>query len=461
MRKFEQIVEMIIGLIKEGELKAGDRLPSHRDLAYDHNCSIGTASRAYGELERRGYTYGKVGQGTFIYGTEADEAAVGKGVFFPRDSWSDGERGLVNLSKNSYYHKGTDASLRDAFLRLSTGNEPTQYLEYYDSRGRPHDRAIAANWIADQIDAVDPENIIITQGAQPGLYAAMATLTNPGDVVATEAFGYPGIRAAAFELDLRLAPVALDRHGLIPAEFEAICKRGSVKLLVTVPTGHNPTGATQSLARRQQILKIAQTYNVLIVEDAVYAPLQNVDLPAYRDLDPDRTLYLTSLSKVFSPGLRVGYMVVPGNLVPRLATKLTAISWMTSAITLDMTNFFLQSGIVDRQAVDLMETCHRREEQALDILEPWIRLLYSGERPSLPHLWIQMPEGQDMAEIVALARRENIIVIAGDTFAMTKSVPVNHIRVCLMSEPDENRLEKALLRLASLLAGGNPPIMAI
>lgn len=81
MRKFEEITETFIDLIKQGQLTAGDRLPSHRDLAYKYNCSVGTASRAYGELERRGYTYGKVGQGTFIYGTDADEAAVGKGVF--------------------------------------------------------------------------------------------------------------------------------------------------------------------------------------------------------------------------------------------------------------------------------------------------------------------------------------------------------------------------------------------
>ncbi|USG62646.1 PLP-dependent aminotransferase family protein [Sneathiella marina] len=459
MRKFEEITERIIGMIQQGELKAGERLPSHRDLAYDYNCSVGTASRAYGELERRGYTYGKVGQGTFIYGTEADDAAIGRGAFFPKDSWVSGESQLVNLSQNNYYHKDTDARMRDAFLQLSTENKPSRYLEYFDSRGRPQDRGVAANWISEQIEQVDPENIIITQGAQPGLYVAMAALANPGDMVATEAFGYPGIRAAAHELDLRLAPVAMDQDGLIPEEFEAICRRSSVKLLVTMPTGHNPTGTTQPLERRQKILEIARTHNVLIVEDAVYAPLQGASPPAYIDLDPDRALYLTSLSKVFSPGLRVGYMVAPTNLVPRLATKLTAISWMTSAITLDMANFFLQRGIVDIQAENLIEICHHRELQAMEILYPWIKHLGGGEYSSLAHLWIELPPEQNMTEFVAAARREHIVIIAGDSFAMSKSVPVNHIRVCLMSEPDDKRLERALTRLAALLAQPTSPVM--
>jgi DNA-binding transcriptional MocR family regulator len=459
MRKYEEIVEAIVNQIKDGRLKAGERLPSHRDMAYDFNCSIGTASRAYAEMERLGYTYGRVGQGTFIYGTEADKDGVGKGAFFPRESWMDGQQEMVNLSKNSYFHRETNARIRDAFMRLSMSNEPSLHLDYYDSRGRPQDRSVAQKWLYSQIGPVEPDNIIITQGAQPGLYAAMATLASPGDVVATEAFGYPGIRAAAYELDLRLTPVAMDESGLIPEDFEAVCKRGSVKLLVTMPTGHNPTGTTQPLERREKVLEIAARYNVLIVEDGVYAPLQDISPLSYKALDPERVVYVTSLSKVFSPSLRVGYMVAPTKLVPRLATKMTAISWMTSPITLDMTNYFLQSGGVDRQAVELIANCRHRVDRAYEILDPWVSRLDPDEFSPLPHFWIELPPEQNMAEFVASARRENIIIIGGDSFAMSKSIPVNHIRVCLMSEPEEPRLVRALERLATLLNQKNSPVM--
>ncbi|MCF8467140.1 MAG: PLP-dependent aminotransferase family protein, partial [Sneathiella sp.] len=361
MRKFEEIVEFYIDLIRQGELKPGDRLPTHRELAYVHGCSIGTASRAYAELERRGICYGRVGQGTFIYGTEKDAAAVGRGAFFPQDSWADGDGALVDLSKNSYFHPETDGRLRDALQRLSHLNEPGSYLTYFDSRGRTRDREIAQNWLYSLVQRVELENIIITQGAQSGLYLAMATLAAAGDTIATEAFGYPGIRAAAYELDMRLAPIAMDGEGMIPEEFEQICRRGPVKLLVTVPTNHNPTGTTQPLARRQRIIEIADRYGVIIVEDSAYAPLHNRDTPSYVDLAPHNTVYLTTLSKVMSPALRVGYMLAPGNLVPRLATKMTAINWMTSPLILDIANFLIQSGQVAEQARALVEICSRRE----------------------------------------------------------------------------------------------------
>lgn len=459
MRKFEEIVDLVIEQIRDEKLKPGDRLLPHRQMAYEFQCSIGTASRAYAELERRGVIYGKVGQGTFVYGTETDQENVGKGSFFPRDVWIEKGSDFVDLSKNSYFHRDTDDRLRDVFTRLSKENEPSRYLDYFDSRGRPKDREIAAHWLRRFLVEPDPENIVITQGAQSGLYLSLATLASPGDIVATEAFGYPGIRAVAYELDLRLAPISMDEEGLVPEEFEQVCRRGNVKVLVTVPTNHNPTGATQSLARRLEIIEIAKAYHVHIVEDAVYAPLQHGEISNYGDLAPEDTVYLTSLSKAFSPGIRVGYLVAPSGLIPRLATKMTAIHWMTSPIALDMANFFLQGGQVEDQARALMDICLRREAMARTILKPWLKERREECRSPLAHLWIELPVSQSMTEFVSKARREHIVVVPGDSFAMAKTVVAHHIRICLMAEPDDRRLEKALKRLATILIEEHSPVM--
>ncbi len=459
MKKFEEIVALIISKIEQGSYRPGDRLPTHRDLAYEYGCSIGTASRAYAELERRGHCYGRIGQGTFVYGTAGDEAAIGKGAIFPKESWSEGESGLTDLSKNSFFHAETESRLRDAAQRLLRRNDPVAYFSYSDSRGRPRDRDVAASWLSTLVDRADPENIIITQGAQSGLYLAMATLANAGETVATEAFGYPGIRAAAYELDLRLAPVAMDRDGMIPASFAEICRRGNVKMLITVPTNHNPTGATQPEARRREIIDIARRHGVTILEDSAYAPLHSREIPSYYDLAPDIAVYLTTFSKVMSPALRVGYMMAPDNLVPRLATKMTTINWMTSPLLLDMVNFLIQSGQVAVQGRLLVDICHRREKRAREILAPWLERSLSPPDSPLAHLWVRLPAGKSMSEFVASARRENIVVIAGSTFAMNKSVDVGHIRLCLMGEPEEKRLFKALGRLATLLSQENSPLM--
>ena len=461
MKKFEEIVELYIEMIDEGQFKPGDRLPTHRELAFEYDCSIGTASRAYAELERRGHCYGRIGQGTFVFGTPGDLGAVGKGAIFPRESWTEGESGLIDLSKNSYFHSQTDERLRDAAHRLLRRNEPGAYFSYHDSRGRLRDRDIAVSWLSTLVKNVEPENIIITQGAQSGLYLAMATLAHPGETVATEAYGYPGIRAAAYELDLRLAPVAMDREGMIPSSFADICRRGNVKMLVTVPTNHNPTGATQSEERRRQIIEIARRHGVIILEDSAYAPLHSRDVPSYYDLAPDISIFLTTYSKVMSPALRLGYMIAPDILVPRLATKMTTINWMVSPMILDMANFLVQSGQVAEQANLLRDICWRREKRAQEILGPWLFAPLSPVGSPLAHLWITLPGDQSMSEFVSSARRENIIVMGGDTFAVNKTVEGNHIRICLMAEPEDRRLYKALERLATLLSQENSPVMVI
>jgi DNA-binding transcriptional MocR family regulator len=451
VRKFEEIVDVVLAQIKDGTLKPGDRLRPHRQIAYEFNCSIGTASRAYAELERRGITYGKVGQGTFVYGTDRDEEQIGKGFFFPRESWIDADSSLIDLSKNSYFNANTDGRLREVFQKLSHHNESGRYLDYFDSRGRINDREIAANWLRYQLDVVDSSNIIVIPGVQSGLYLAMATLASPGDIVATEEFGYPGIRAVCRELDLRIAAVAMDEHGLLPEAFEQLCQRGNVKILVTIPTNHNPTGTTQPTARRMQILKIAQKHHVHIVEDAVYAPLQPHRVPSYCQLAPDDTLYLTGLSKAFSPGLRVGYMVAPAPLIPRLASKMTAVNWMTSPVSLDMANYFLISGLVDKQVSELIAACRHRETLARQILGKWLVDQSTNLDAPLAHFWLRVPDEIEVSDFVQEARAANIVVVGSEAFAMSKSVENRHVRICVMAEPDEQRLQKALTRLAAIL----------
>src|SRR5690606_13739096 len=102
---------------------------------------------------------------------------------------------------------------------------------------------------------------------------------------------------------------------------------------------------------------------------------------------PEITLYLTTLSKVMSPALRFGYIIAPEKLVPRLATKMTTINWMTSPIIRDMTNFLIESGQVAAQGRLLIEIAARRERSGREILGPWLASPPTEEGSPLAHLW--------------------------------------------------------------------------
>ncbi|MEH6401819.1 MAG: PLP-dependent aminotransferase family protein [Sneathiella sp.] len=454
MAKSEDVVHFVMRKIDSGELKAGDRLPTHRDMAWNQKCSVGTVTRAYAELERRGVTYGQVGRGTYVFGTQQDNEQVGQGMFLPLDNDPISEPGLfADLSLNSFHHPDLGESYKSAFEFLASHGPQGGYRSYFDCRGRPSDRHYAAQWLEHLVGEVNDNNILITQGAQSGLYSAMAALTGAGDSIATEAYGYPGIKAAAQELGLRISAIEMDDFGMIPAAFEASVKRGKIGLLVTVPTNHNPTGTTVPIERRLEIIRIAKEHNVLILEDGVYGPLQVKNVPTYRELCPETALYLTSFSKVFSPGLRVGYLVAPENLIPRLVSRLTAVNWMTSPITLDISNYLLDTKVIQKYQADHKKECERRFIFAKNLLKPWLADAVVGSGVCLPHLWAQLPASLASSATIEHARSEGIALIGGDRFVMNRQLDDHFVRICLMAVPDFEDFKRAITILYRVFSG--------
>ncbi len=454
------IVNVVLQQIEEGDLSPGDKLPTHRDMAWTSECSVGTVTRAYAELERRGVTYAQVGRGTFIFGTAKDRDEVGRGMFLPTDSHVHSEPGIeVDLSLNSFYHPRLGQRYQAAFEMLAKHAPQSGYRGYFDARGRSGDLFYAAQWLRPLIGEVAEKNILITQGAQSGLYLSMAALTSPGDSIATEAFGYPGIKAAAQELGIRIAAIDMDEEGMIPASFEVAAKRGKVKLLVTVPTNHNPTGTTVPLSRRHEIIRIAKEYNILILEDGVYGPLQKKRLPSYYELCPEIGLYLTSFSKVFSPGLRVGYLILPDSFIARFATRMTAINWMTSPVTLDIINFLLSNNTIQDHQRELIDECEKRFAYASKRLEPWISAEQLNADTALSHLWIKLPPHIASSDLISQAREKGISLIGGDRFVMNRQLDDHFVRVCLMGVPKFDDLKQALHVLTEILCGEHTQLL--
>jgi DNA-binding transcriptional MocR family regulator len=131
--------------------------------------------------------------------------------------------------------------------------------------------------------------------------------------VICEALVYPGLRASARHWQRRLHPLPMDAEGILPEAFAAACRSG-LRFAVVSPTLHNPTTATMGPQRRQRIVEIARHWDVMLVEEDVYGLLRDQAPPPLVTLAPERVLYLTGLSKTVSPGLRIGYLVLPPGL---------------------------------------------------------------------------------------------------------------------------------------------------
>ena len=213
--RYRAIAEALAEDVRAGRLAAGTRLPTHRDLAWKLRVTIGTVSRAYAEAERRGLIAGEVGRGTYVRQPGRSAAMMPGGAL---DETRD--PGFIDLTINRPAAAGEEEIMAAALQRLAADPDLGGLLDYQAPAGRSEERAAAAAFLERFGLTTSPGQVVITAGGQHAMACVIRALTRPGDIVAVEELTYPGLRALAGLLHLRLAPVAIDGEGLIPQAFE-------------------------------------------------------------------------------------------------------------------------------------------------------------------------------------------------------------------------------------------------
>ena len=448
--RYRAIAEALAEDLRDGRLKPGDRLPTHRDLAWRLKVTVGTVSRAYAEAERRGLIAGEVGRGTFIREPVPPVPAP-----TPLPSRAGAERAPINLAQGHPIPGGESALLAETLREIADEADLTDLLRYQMHNGRPADRAAGAAWLEAAGVPADPEHIVITAGAQHSVSTILTALTHPGDTIVTEAMTYPGFKAATQLRQLRLEGLAVDQEGLLPDAFEAACRATPIRLLYCSPNLCNPLAGVLSLERRKAIVEIARRYDVLIVEDDVYGFL--IDRPpALVTLAPERVLHVTSLSKCFAPGLRVGYIVAPPDRLDRLMLAVRASVWMAPPLMVELVTRWIRSGAAARLATEKREEAIRRLALARAAL---------GNVCALPassyHFWLPLPESWRAGEFAAEALRRGVAVTPGTAFSVDRVPPLNGLRVCISPPDSATAVERGLKILAGLLAEEPDPLLSV
>ena len=340
----DQIVGYFRDAVLNGRLKSGARVPSSRTLAAEHEISRITAVQAYDRLVAEGYLVARPGAGLFVADSVPehhllpDPAATRRSL--PRTG------APVRARADAPSLPAIPPRPRDV-LPLSVGipaleqfpwadwsrisarihrERPLDLLAYGDARGEPSLRCAIADYLgAARGIACEADQILVVAGAQQGIELIGRALTRPGDSAWIEEPGYPLGRVALGAAGLALAPVPVDDEGL--DVVAGARSAGAAKLALVSPSHQYPLGALMSLRRRLALLEWADAANAWIIEDDYdgeyryagrpLAPLYTLDRAA-------RVLYLGTFSKVLAPGLRLGYMVVPPDLVGRFTTIKTA-----------------------------------------------------------------------------------------------------------------------------------------
>ena len=448
--RYLAIADALARDLNEGRLAPGTRLPTHRDLAARLGVTVGTVSRAYAEAERRGLTYGEVGRGTFVQ--EQNKASLAPAPLTVR------EMGQVDFSIIRPAEEIYAGLLGEALRDMATRKDLGQLLTYTPDGGLPQHREAGATWMRQWGLEADPEQVIVTAGAQHGLSVCIAALTEPGDLILTESLCYTGVSTIASQLHRRrIQGLEMDEYGIRPDALEAACRGGQARALVVVPTLHNPTTLTVPEERRRQLAEVARRYDLKIIDDDIYAFLAPERITPLSSFAPERSCHVTSLSKALIPGLRVGYIHAPSRWIEAIAASVRTSVWMPSPLTTEISSQWIQDGTALYLADCQREEAAERQALARRILGHWRVQTQANSF----HLWLHLPEPWRADVFCREASHRGVTVIPGDIFTVGRGEPPHAVRVCLTAPRTRSELEKGLIVLAELLANARTPRIAV
>lgn len=451
-QRYLAIAEAIARDIRDGKLRPGDQLPTHRDLAYRLGVSVSTVSKAYAEATRRQFISSEVGRGTYVLLQPRLDRS--------RQMLAFEAPGLIDLGYNcpvlDSKHTGalatalTTVSKGDRFARLLAYERP--YL------GLAEHRAAGAAWVRRQGVETAPDNIVVVGGAQHAGAVTLASICRPGDVVLTEVLTDPGMKFLCANLQLSLRGVAIDEQGLLPDAIEAACRSTRIKALFCMPNHHSPTLAVMPAQRRAEIAAIAERYDFAIIENDVYGGYLDAPPPALASFAPDRTFYYTSLSKLMAPGLRIGYVAAPPGRAMDLLAGLGSTSWMTSLLSAEVASLWINDGTAEKLAVWQRREMARRQALVRQIL---VGCSYTA-LPSSLHVWMPAPPPWRADNFTRQARLRGVVVTPGEVFAVGHHTAPQSIRISLGGATASRvELEQGLQTLLEVLNGRVEPALLV
>ncbi|WP_125765334.1 aminotransferase-like domain-containing protein [Levilactobacillus mulengensis] len=258
------------------------------------------------------------------------------------------------------------AAVKEAF-NTAIDTQGAHLFQYQSTQGNPDLRAKLAARIGKWGRVTTTaDHVILTVGGQQAIELVAKALLNPGDEVAVEVPTYVGALAALDLYQPTYYGVGLQADGLDLDALETTLKRHpGIKLLYTVPDFHNPTGITMSVAKRQQLVALANRYDFIILEDSPYRDLgyDQLPLPAIKSFDTEgRVIFVSSLSKILMPALRTGWLVADGDLLAAILKVRLASDLEATGVTHAAINAYLDVNDLDAHVTVLKD--HYREQCA-------------------------------------------------------------------------------------------------
>lgn len=306
----------------------------------------------------------------------------------------------------------------------------------------------------------DPDDIIVTTGGQQALDLIAKTLVDPGDVVVCEAPTYPGAVPVFCSYEAETHQVAMDDEGMRIDELEKLCERlaqdgRKPKFIYSVPSFQNPAGVTLSLERRRRLVELARTREILVVEDNPYGLLRyegDPEPPLYQLDGGDYVIYVGTLSKILSPGIRIGWAVAPPPVMDKIALGKQATDLCTSTLAQYFALEYFGEGRWRAYVDSLCEIYRSRRDAMLEALERHFPPQATWTRPGGGlFVWATLPDYIDTSDLLAKALRENVAFVPGAAAYVDGARGANSMRLNFSGSTEEE-IREGVRRIGAVVS---------
>jgi len=414
--------------IVHGILRENTMLPPQRELADFLDISLSTVTKAYKLCEEKGLLYGKIGRGTFVANGLINKTVI------PKDSDE-----MIEMGQALPFYEHNVRVSEVAFEILKAPSSHTLF-EYSYPLGTPRQQEAARRWISNFGMDVPRENIYLASGAQNALALVLTSLFNSGDKIATDSFTYPNFIGLANMLNIQLVGLKGDENGMLPCALEQACKNSKLSGIYLMPSCANPTNIVIGSKRRTEIAEIIKKYGLILIEDDPYAFLSDSTQQPISEKIPEQSVYINSLSKSLSAGLRVAYMSFPDRMRKQMESAVYNVNMKTPSLNVEIATEMIFSGSCQEIAYSKKEAGLKRNE----IFSHYFPEVHSGDIKSTFFKWLYLPKGCTGRTFELMCREKGVNVYGSERFCVSESFDVNAVRLSISSPPGIDVLNKGL-----------------
>jgi len=466
---YVQLYETLRNAIASGVLLAGFRLPSVRKLAEVLRVNQVTVVSAFKRLESEGYIYSRPGSGTYVAEVLPDfEKAVQPASSPMLDeiyNWDDVpliNNGQIKINEGTInFASATPTAdlfpvedfkvVLNEVLERDKGNA----FGYQESQGYYPIRESISHTLNKSGISCNPEFIQIISGAQQGIDIISKALLRQGDCIITESPTYTGAIAVFKSRQAQIVDVQIDEDGPDLNVLEYNLKKYRPRLIFIIPSFQNPTGCSCPNDKRRDILKLAERYNAYIIEDDYVSELDFEDrnfIPIKSMDENSRVIFIKSFSKIFMPGLRLGFMIVPPGLLPNILEAKHSTDISTSGLIQRAFDLYIRKGFWDKHFKYMYDIYKNRYLKITGSLDRYLPAAIQYLRPGGGlNIWLSFSQEFMVNKLVKHAAAHDIVFAPGRIFYSGASAQkINNIRLSFASV-HTGQIEPGIKRLCEVI----------